>query len=62
MGAGHVGVDVGGTKVLAVRIDATGAVTATATRPMPGRTAPITAVEDAIVAAAHDVSGTETPA
>ncbi|MCX6401163.1 MAG: ROK family protein [Propionibacteriales bacterium] len=50
-----VGVDVGGTKVLAVRVSASGEVEASATRPMPGRTASEAAVEDAVVAAAHDV-------
>ncbi len=56
-GAGYVGVDVGGTKVLAVRIDADGSVAATATLPMPGRTAGDDAVEAAVVAAADAVSG-----
>lgn len=56
-----VGVDVGGTKVLAVRLgdgdDGGARVLATAQRPMPGRTAPAAAVEDALLAAAHDVAG-----
>ena len=52
-----IGVDIGGTKVLAVRIDAGGAVQAVATRPMPGRTAAYDAVEQAIADAAAEVSG-----
>ncbi|GAA3521627.1 ROK family protein [Nocardioides daeguensis] len=56
-----VGVDVGGTKVLAVRIDASGEVQATATRPMPGRSAGPEAVEEAIVLAARDVDGGRPP-
>ena len=51
-----IGVDVGGTKVLAVRIAASGEVEQVATRPMPGRTAPESAVEQAIADAAADVS------
>ncbi|XBB68528.1 ROK family protein [Nocardioides sp. WV_118_6] len=63
MGAGYVGVDVGGTKVLAVRVSADGAVEASATRPMPGRTAPVAEVEDAIVAAVRAVQdGAHRPA
>ena len=61
MGRGYVGVDVGGTKVLAVRVGASGAVEATATRPMPGRTAPVAEVETAIAAAARDVQGERPP-
>ncbi|WP_408899104.1 ROK family protein [Nocardioides sp. R1-1] len=53
--ATYVGVDVGGTKVLAVRIDADGAVEATATRPMPGRAADADALEEAVALAARDV-------
>ncbi|NYI46895.1 glucokinase [Nocardioides aromaticivorans] len=51
-----IGVDVGGTKVLAVRIAASGDVEQVATRPMPGRAAPESAVEQAIADAAADVS------
>ncbi|WP_392390988.1 ROK family protein [Nocardioides sp. LHD-245] len=58
----YVGVDVGGTKVLAVRVSATGAVEATATRPMPGVAAGPAAVEDAVVLAARDVYGDLAPA
>ncbi len=50
-----VGVDIGGTKVLAVRIAADGAVEATATRPMPGRTAGVEEVEEAVALAAREV-------
>jgi glucokinase len=57
-----VGVDVGGTKVLAVRIDAAGEVEATATRPMPGRSAGADAVEEAVALAAGDVYGERSPA
>lgn len=56
-----VGVDVGGTKVLAVRIGESGAVEQTATRPMPGRTAPPEAVEEVVAAAAADVTLDEPP-
>ncbi len=53
----YVGVDIGGTKVLAVLLSAYGAVVGTATGPMPGRTASETEVEDALVAAATEVAG-----
>ncbi|TNM45100.1 ROK family protein [Nocardioides albidus] len=56
-----VGVDVGGTKVLAVRIDEAGDVEATATRPMPGRAAGAEAVEEAVALAARDVYGARPP-
>lgn len=62
-GAGsYVGVDVGGTKMLAVRLSAAGAVEATATRPMPGVSAGPEAVEEAVVLAARDVSAGARPA
>lgn len=57
-----IGVDVGGTKVLAVRVSAEGTVEATATRPMPGRRAPESAVEDAVELAVRDVYGDREPA
>lgn len=57
-----IGVDVGGTKVLAVRIASSGEVEEVATRPMPGRTAPESAVEQVVVDAARDVSLVEPPA
>lgn len=56
-----VGVDVGGTKVLAVRVSAAGDIQATATRPMPGRTAAESALEDVVEAAARDVYGDRSP-
>lgn len=56
-----IGVDVGGTKVLAVRIAASGEVEQVATRPMPGRTAPESAVEQVIADATADVSLTAPP-
>lgn len=56
-----VGVDVGGTKVLAVRIGESGAVEQVATRPMPGRTASEDAVEQAVADAAADVTLAEPP-
>lgn len=62
MTTSYVGVDVGGTKVLAVRISEAGQVEAVATRPMPGRAAPEVEVEDAVAAAARDVTGDRAPA
>ncbi|KRB75996.1 hypothetical protein ASE01_13210 [Nocardioides sp. Root190] len=57
MSAGSsIGVDVGGTKVLAVRISVEGTVQDVATRPMPGRSAPEAEVEHAVVEAARAVS------
>lgn len=58
---GWVGVDIGGTKVLAVRVSAAGAVEATATVPMPGRTASDREVEDAVLRAARAAYGDERP-
>ncbi|TWH01358.1 glucokinase [Nocardioides sp. J9] len=57
-----VGVDVGGTKVLAVRVSASGELEASAVRPMPGRTAPEPDVETAVADAARDVFLTHPPA
>lgn len=57
-----VGVDVGGTKVLAVRLAASGAIEATATLPMPGRSAPEAEVERAVADAVRAVSGARAPA
>ncbi len=51
-----VGVDVGGTKVLAVRIGVSGDVEQVATRPMPGRTAPEEALEQTLADAVADVT------
>lgn len=53
----YVGVDIGGTKVLAVLLSAAGDVVGTAQVPMPGRTASEAEVEDALVAAATAVAG-----
>lgn len=61
MGDTWLGVDVGGTKVLAVRIDAEGELQASATRPMPGRSAGPEAVEEAVALAARDVSDDRPP-
>ncbi|MCR1781665.1 ROK family protein [Nocardioides carbamazepini] len=61
MGGGYVGVDVGGTKVLAVRVSATGVLEATATRPMPGVSAGPEAVEETVALAARDVYGATAP-
>ncbi len=55
----HVGVDVGGTKVLAVELSGVGAdiaVAASAQVPMPGRSAPAAQAEEAIVRAVLDVA------
>lgn len=52
-----VGVDVGGTKVLAGAVDEEGRVLATARRTTPGRRVDPTTVEDAIVAAVLEVAG-----
>ncbi|WP_435769337.1 ROK family protein [Nocardioides sp. SYSU DS0651] len=62
MAGEFVGVDVGGTKVLAVRLGGDGEVEAVSTRPMPGRTAPESEVEEAVVAAALDVFADVPPA
>ncbi|MEZ0581025.1 ROK family protein [Nocardioides sp. MH1] len=55
----HVGVDIGGTKVLAVEVTGSGddlAVAASAQVPMPGRDAPDAEVEEAVARAALDVA------
>lgn len=51
-----VGVDVGGTKVLAGVVDDTGRVVRTARRSTPGRRVETLAVEDALVAAVEEVA------
>lgn len=56
-----IGVDVGGTKVLAVRVSAAGQVEDVATRPMPGRSAPEPEVEQAVADAAADVAAGTAP-
>ncbi len=53
----YVGVDVGGTKVLAVLISSQGEVLRSAQVPMPGRSAADVDVEAALVAAAAEVMG-----
>ncbi|UMG92065.1 ROK family protein [Nocardioides sp. TF02-7] len=63
----HVGVDVGGTKVLAVRLadqpaaDGQVVVAASAQVPMPGRDAPDAAVEAAVAKAVHEATDGRTP-
>ncbi|GAB2985157.1 ROK family protein [Nocardioides montaniterrae] len=57
MSATYVGVDVGGTKVLAVAIDPEGGMVASATVPMPGRDVPGEDVERALVAAVRQAAG-----
>lgn len=54
-----IGVDVGGTKLLAVRLGADGGVDATATAAMPGRQAAPSDLEDAIVEVASQVRGAD---
>jgi len=51
-----IGIDVGGTKVLAGVVDVAGHVVRTARRSMPGRRVETVAVEDALVAAVEDVA------
>lgn len=53
----HIGVDVGGTKVLAGEVDAAGHVVRTATRRTPGRRVSVESVEDALTQAVADVAG-----
>jgi len=57
----YVGVDVGGTKVLAVAIDPDGGVVATASRPMPGREVPDAEVERALAGAVLEAAGGALP-
>ena len=52
-----IGVDVGGTKVLAGVVDESGRVVRSATRRTPGRRVEPRQVEDALVAAVHEVAG-----
>jgi glucokinase len=58
----YVGVDVGGTKVLAAAIDEAGGLVATATMPMPGRNVPGDEVERVLTAAVLEAAGGITPA
>ncbi|MBM9461349.1 ROK family protein [Nocardioides sp. zg-536] len=60
--ASTIGVDVGGTKVLAVRLSADGQVEASSTRPMPGRDAEEHRLEQVVAAAARDVYDVPGPA
>jgi len=57
-----VGVDVGGTKVLAGEVTADGRVVRTATRRTPGRRGSVVAVEDALSEAVAEVAAGRTPA
>jgi glucokinase len=52
-----IGVDVGGTKVLAAAVSGSGRIVRTARRSTPGRRVDASAVEDALTAAVHEVSG-----
>ena len=54
-----VGIDVGGTKVLAGVVEDTGRVLRTARSSTPGRRVDAVAVEDALVAAVHEVAAGE---
>ena len=54
-----IGIDVGGTKVLAGVVDGTGRVVRTARRSTPGRRVETVAVEDALVAAVEEVAAGE---
>ena len=51
-----VGVDIGGTKVLAGEVDADGTVVRTARRETPGRRVPAALVEAALGEAVHEVA------
>ncbi|GAB3768126.1 glucokinase [Nocardioides ginsengisegetis] len=55
-----IGVDVGGTKVLAAVVSASGEVVRTARRSTPGRRVDAALVEDALTAAVEDVAAGET--
>ena len=55
----HVGVDIGGTKVLAGVVDSAGRVTRTARRATPGRRIVVRQVEDALVEAVLDAADGE---
>jgi glucokinase len=56
-----IGVDVGGTKVLAGEVGADGGVLRTATRRTPGRRVSVTSLEDALTAAVREVAGNRMP-
>ena len=53
----YIGVDIGGTKVLAAEIDEAGQVVTTARRTTPGRRVEVTLVEDALTEAVLEVAG-----
>ncbi|MBC9732143.1 ROK family protein [Nocardioides marmotae] len=53
----HIGVDVGGTKVLAAEVDADGTVRRTARRATPGRRVDAALVEQALTEAVAEVAG-----
>ena len=52
----HIGVDVGGTKVLAAAVSATGKILRTARRTTPGRRVSASLVEDALTEAVMEVA------
>ncbi len=57
-----IGVDIGGTKVLAAAVSSTGRVLRTARRTTPGRRVESRLVEDALTEAVQEVSGVRRPA
>ena len=57
----YIGVDVGGTKVLAGEVAPDGTIVRTSTHRTPGRRVSVRAVEDALTAAVHDVADGRTP-
>jgi glucokinase len=52
-----IGVDIGGTKVLATAVSSTGRVLRTARRETPGRRVEVSLVEDALTAAVEELAG-----
>ena len=52
-----IGVDIGGTKVLATAVSASGRVLRTATRTTPGRRVEARLVEDALTEAVQEIAG-----
>ncbi len=52
-----IGVDIGGTKVLATAVSSTGRVVRTATRTTPGRRVEASLVEDALTEAVEEIAG-----
>ncbi len=57
-----IGVDIGGTKVLAAAVSSTGRVIRTARRTTPGRRVESSLVEDALTEAVEEVAGVRRPA